>query len=105
MVIRPELGRRRPEMQLRVVVLPAPLGPKSPKISPGRAVKDTWATATRSPNCVRSPETSITGPPYLRQRGRIIARGLEVAPGGNMLSELFLRNQEPAGCMRDQPWI
>src|ERR1035438_9952005 len=56
----PVVGVRRPEMQPMVVVLPAPLGPRRPKISPGRAVKEMSLTAVRSPKVLRSWSTSIT---------------------------------------------
>src|SRR5688572_17804115 len=57
---RPEVGVSRPEMQLIVVVLPAPFGPSRPKILPGSAAKLIPSTATRSPYCLRSSWTSIT---------------------------------------------
>src|SRR6266481_6101567 len=41
------------------VVLPAPLGPSKPKISPVGTVKLTSFTATKSPNCFLSLLTSI----------------------------------------------
>ena len=48
-LMRPAVGVSRPVMQPMVVVLPAPLGPRSPKTSPGWAVKDISSTAVRSP--------------------------------------------------------
>ena len=42
-----------------VVVLPAPLGPRSPKISPSLTVKSTPASAWTSPNDFASSRTSI----------------------------------------------
>src|SRR6266851_6467290 len=46
-------------MQPMVVVLPAPLGPSSPNISPAFATKLTSFTAAISPYCLRSCCTSI----------------------------------------------
>jgi len=47
-------------MQWIVVVLPAPLGPSRPKISPGWVVKERSLTAVRSPKVLTSLRTSIT---------------------------------------------
>src|SRR5690606_28007088 len=45
----PPSGRRRPWTHSTVVVLPDPLGPSRPKISPRRTSNETSATATLSP--------------------------------------------------------
>ena len=45
----PSVGFKSPEMQPIDVDLPAPLGPKSPKILPGWAVNETPSTASKSP--------------------------------------------------------
>jgi len=42
-------GRGQPLIILTVVVLPDPLGPRRPKISPGSTVKDKSSTAVKSP--------------------------------------------------------
>src|SRR5438552_1522157 len=42
-----------------VVVLPAPLGPSSPTISPGATANDTSRTATARPKCLVSPSTRM----------------------------------------------
>src|SRR5262245_44956376 len=49
MVAVPPVGRSTVHRMRMVVVLPAPLGPSSPKISPGRASKLTEATAWTMP--------------------------------------------------------
>jgi len=54
----PALGVRRPEMRLKTVVLPAPFGPMSPTISPGRTSKVRSETAVRPPKDLVRPETS-----------------------------------------------
>src|SRR5690348_5160341 len=45
-------------MVRRVVVLPAPLGPRKPVTEPGSTVKLTWSTAWTDPNDFVSPSTS-----------------------------------------------
>src|SRR5579862_5274983 len=44
---------------LIVVVLPAPLGPKKPKIFPAGTVNETWSTAQKSPNFFTTSRASI----------------------------------------------
>src|SRR5215208_5266143 len=57
---RPALGSERPAMMRIVVVLPAPFGPRKPKISPCSAVSDRRSTAVKSPYFfVRSSITII----------------------------------------------
>src|ERR1051326_7977088 len=46
MSVSPEVGSRYPHIILMVVLLPAPLGPSRPKISPPPMVKDTPLTAS-----------------------------------------------------------
>src|SRR5262245_38782072 len=57
----PRSGVRSPSTHSIVVVLPAPLGPISPKISPCSTSKETSSTATVSPYVLRILETLITG--------------------------------------------
>src|ERR1043165_6408677 len=45
----PDVGLRTVQRMRMVVVLPAPLGPSRPKISPARASKLTWSTAWTRP--------------------------------------------------------
>ena len=47
-VARPEVGYRSPDKHFNVVVLPAPLGPRNPTISPGLIEKLTPSTALTS---------------------------------------------------------
>src|SRR5260370_42001732 len=56
---RPSLGGVRVVSMRISVVLPAPFGPSSPKISPSSTLKRTWSTATKSPNRFVNPSTSI----------------------------------------------
>src|SRR5947208_7386655 len=48
-VASPEVGSSRPQRILIVVDLPAPFGPRKPKISPRATERDTLSTATKSP--------------------------------------------------------
>src|SRR5215510_6091541 len=57
----PRSGVLSPSTHSIVVVLPAPFGPISPKISPSHTSKDTSSTATVGPYVLRMPPTWITG--------------------------------------------
>jgi hypothetical protein len=59
----PPLAGRRPQSMRKVVVLPAPLGPSRPKISPRRTEKLVLATATKSPKRRTRSFTSMTTSP------------------------------------------
>ena len=48
----PEVIVFKPSIISSVVVLPAPFGPKMPKISPWRTAKEMWSTAVKSPYCL-----------------------------------------------------
>ncbi len=52
-------GGSNPNSSLREVVLPAPLGPRNPKISPRLTDRDRSATATVAPNCLRKQFVSM----------------------------------------------
>src|ERR1700730_10487496 len=60
----PEVGTRRPQSMRRVVVFPAPLAPRKPKISPRATSKLTPSTAVTTPyfltRCLAS--TTAEGP-------------------------------------------
>src|SRR5262249_35413521 len=45
----PAIGRLKPAIRRRSVVLPQPLGPSSTTVSPSATVSETRSTATRSP--------------------------------------------------------
>ena len=55
---RPASGVWKPAMAANSVVLPAPLGPIRPTISPCRTSSDAWSTAFRPPNDLESSRTS-----------------------------------------------
>jgi hypothetical protein len=50
--IPPAVGVRSPEIMLKVVVLPAPLGPMMAVTAPVATRSETRDTATRPPNCM-----------------------------------------------------
>src|SRR5262245_37007504 len=62
----PDDGRIRPASMRSVVVLPAPFGPTSAKISPARTSNDTSSTATRGPNVLVS-ESACSMRPLARE--------------------------------------
>ena len=53
----PRSGFKRPAIRLKVVLLPEPLGPIRPNISPGATAKETWLTARKPPKLLLSPST------------------------------------------------
>src|SRR6266566_5240103 len=57
---------------LMVVVLPAPLGPRNAKTSPGRTSKETSLTATTSPNDFTTIFTRVIG--WLSRKTRLVLR-------------------------------
>src|SRR5438270_12606515 len=59
MATRPAVGLRRPATMRMVVVLPAPLGPRKPWISPAGTERLTPSTAVKDPYVLTSPSTSI----------------------------------------------
>ena len=54
----PSLKLYRRERQLKSVVLPAPLGPMSPAIVPGRTANEIRSSAVMPPKRTVTPETS-----------------------------------------------
>src|SRR6476646_9975466 len=65
MVASPAVGRTRPSTIRRVVVLPAPLGPRKPVIRPGSTSKLRSSTAVKAPKRLVRPRTSMRPPPAL----------------------------------------
>src|ERR671912_930909 len=59
MVAVPAVGATRPSSIRRVVVLPAPLGPRKPATVPWSIWKSSWSTASTSPKRLLSPCTPI----------------------------------------------
>ena len=54
----PAVGTYMPAMQLKIVLLPEPLGPMSPRISPSSTSNDTFETAVKPSNILVRPETA-----------------------------------------------
>ena len=82
----PSSGRRKPEMTSNSVVLPAPLGPMIPTISPWSACRVTSIRAALPPNCSETPRTS---------RARAAPSGAAAPPAGASDSEAFLHVNRP----------
>src|SRR5574342_226495 len=78
----PSVARVSPATMLMSVVLPAPLGPRSAKISPARTARSTPARATTSPYRFTSPRTSTTGGSTPRNVSPEDAAGLAPAEQG-----------------------
>ncbi len=57
----PAVGSRAPEMQLNIVVLPEPLGPMSPRISPSTTSKEMLLSAVKPPKRLTTPDTRSMG--------------------------------------------
>ena len=71
-----------------VVVLPAPLGPSKPKISPSSTENETSSTATSEPYVLRRLATVITadtGREYPRGGPGLALRRLPELPGHEVL--------------------
>src|SRR5262245_36428168 len=60
-LMEPAVGAYMPAMQLKVVLLPEPLGPISPRISPSSTSNDTFDTAVKPSNVLVRPETVRRG--------------------------------------------
>src|SRR5437879_143110 len=86
----PPLGRSTVHRMRMVVVLPAPLGPSRPKISPGRASKLTWSTAYTSPRR-RSRNDLVRFLTWIIRRSRRSTAG----PGERRFAEASLTGRPP----------
>src|SRR5215468_83795 len=71
--MRPPLGRRLPANRLNIVVLPAPLGPMRPAISPRATDSDTPSTALIPPKCLDTEWASSMPTLTARRDGPIAA--------------------------------
>jgi hypothetical protein len=56
---RPASGARNPDSMLSAVVLPEPLGPINPRISPSSIEIDRSSTAATPPKCLVSPSVRM----------------------------------------------
>src|SRR4026209_2693816 len=64
-VARPAVGVSSPPRIRIVVALPAALGPRHPKISPGFTSSETGSTATKSPNRFTRSTKVTAGPGFV----------------------------------------
>ncbi len=92
--ILPPFTGSTPEMRLKVVVLPAPLGPMRPRISPAASEKVSSFTATRPPNLRLTARTSSSG---AVSAGR--ARGAAASADVSMRGRRGAKNPASAGAM------
>src|SRR6185295_19893811 len=58
---RPSVSGNSPQIRLTIVLLPEPLGPIRPRISPCATVRSTLSTARTPPKCLVRPLRSSTG--------------------------------------------
>src|SRR3954462_9373791 len=65
--IDPAVGGNVPDSMLKIVLLPEPLGPIRPRISPSATWNDTLATAVKPPKRFTSPLISSTSARSLRR--------------------------------------
>src|ERR1035438_10398025 len=70
----PEVGVSSPQSIRMTVDLPAPLGPRKPKISPVFTWKETWSTATKSPKVLTRS--------WISRAGVIVVSRCEFLPWG-----------------------
>ena len=90
----PSVGGSRPVSIFIVVVLPQPLEPRNPKISPRSMRKLTWSTAVKSPNFWVRPCASIAGGPpggYVGRDHRLLVAAPRLL--GQQLDEGFLERR------------
>src|SRR5712691_3512165 len=86
MVTRPLVGLSRPAIIRMVVVLPAPLGPRKPWISPGSTERLTPSTAVKEPYVLTRASTAIMASGRLRPAmGRAVALGEGEVEGAQVL--------------------
>src|SRR6476469_7034740 len=72
--IRPASGLWKPATAANSVVLPAPLGPIRPTISPARTSSDAWSTAFNPPNALETARTSSMTRPAAKQAGETVGQ-------------------------------
>ena len=58
----PAWGSTKPHITLKSVVLPAPLGPITPRTSPGATLTDTESSAVMPPKLTVSPSAANAAP-------------------------------------------
>src|SRR4051812_35520982 len=101
MVAVPEVGRTRPSSMRRVVVLPAPLGPRKPVTRPGATSNERSSTARTVPNDLDRCSTRIVPSLVIRRRYRSWTHHWEGHPHG--AADLGVRDLDPAAVQLDRP--
>ena len=86
------VGAYMPAMQLKIVLLPEPFGPISPRISPSLTSKETFDTAVKPSNILVRPETVRRATRAARSAGET-ERG--TACGPPMASSFSARRRDP----------
>ena len=76
----PEFGRATPDTQFNKVVLPAPLGPMTPNVSPWNTSKDTSSTAKMPPKWRDSVSISKTASCAITPPSRRLGSWSESSP-------------------------
>src|SRR5262249_52782038 len=92
----------RPRIALSAVVLPAPLGPMSPRMRPSSTRKSTPSSAMVAPKALRRPRASITAMALV-----LLLCGVWCRPSTGGASQEFFRGQaEPLnGCVDPGPFV
>lgn len=85
----PEVGLLSPQSIRMAVVLPAPLAPRKPNISPLATLNDIWSTAVKLPNLLVSDSAYIAFSlilPAVKFYETILYRGLRLPQGRRVVS-------------------
>src|ERR1700686_446655 len=102
MLMSPALGCSTPSTILMVVVLPAPLGPSRPTISPACTPKEMPSTATVVPYSLRRPSTRSAQPTAPAGLGTLMGGGVrgrrQLAPGQGCSGSCRHQCGSPPGC-------
>ena len=104
----PASGRSWPQMQLNSVVLPAPLGPTSPTLSPRSTAKVTSSTAVIPPNALATPghqeqRVGVAEPRSTSRRGRRRRRHRRAGAGRRRPGTALRHRRPTAPSERDPP--
>src|SRR5438132_8890001 len=87
----PPVGRKRPSISRMVVVLPAPFGPRKPKVSPARTEKEALSIPRRRPYRLVSSRASMTT--SISGSGRFVPRSGDVLGVPAAIDVRALRSQ------------
>ena len=84
----------------KVVLFPAPLGPRRPKTCPLRTEKLTWLTAMKLPNFLTRSVTRMTVPPFSVRSGSGVSAGAGMSCGARFTcpASRVMKPSEKSGC-------